>query len=237
MRRLLWAIMRKEVLLALREGKLQILASIVLPTIMQWALLGKSISESTISHNQGVITNQGPTITLMYVPLLLVPFLANSLLLKSFVQEKFSGALMCILATGINVGVLWGIITASIFLYCFFISIIILEVDILMMVFVFKVPVILNVTTVVLTMVVAPIVALTMTAILSFTYWIMRFNAFVATFLPLISAMAIYYYGLSNPTNAVLFKGVIAAFILAGLVLFVCGYTITKLSRSYILRL
>jgi hypothetical protein len=176
----------------------------------------------------------------MYVPLLLIPLLANILLIKSLVHEKITGAIIPTVATGINVGILWAAKTIAIFIYCFLISTVMLELDVLIMVFYFKAAVVCSLTTFMLIMLLAPVIALTITAIQSFIYWALKFNPFFAPFIPLATTMGVCYYGYLhpiNPTAPVLLGGVIVTMLSAAVIFCACGYAVTKINRSQIISL
>jgi hypothetical protein len=238
---ILWAIMKKEILAAIRASKLQVVISVGFPLVAQWAIMqhmAKAAGTGAEQNEQmsGMI-NMGPTILLLYVAPMLIPFLANSLLTKSFTQEKASGALMPIVATGINVGFLWAAKMLAIFVYCYVISLFILELDVLLLTLYFKLTLTFSFTTAVLVLVISPVVATAITAIMSFMFWTVKFGNILGTFLPMIVTMGLVVFANTRPTTMVMLKGITVVMLAAGAIVFFCGYIISKMSKSRILGL
>jgi len=238
MKTILWAIAKKEIRQAVRENKWRTFGVILPPMFMQWLLLANSIRVSRGAIWQG---RQGqemlqmlPTFSLAFLPLILIPFLANTVLLKSMVQERAGGAILPVLSTGVNVGVLFTVRTLAIFGCCYLVSLLLLDLNILIMVYVFKAPVICTPLTATLILAAAPLVALAITAILHFVYCAVSCNALLTTVLPLIAAFGFFAHGYSNPAAPVLFKEITLIALGSCAILAVCGYSITKLSRARI---
>lgn len=241
MTKVLLAVTKKELLSALRYSKITVLLAISFPTFLQYALLGNYVhfSKSLVGQDPRMdhILEMAPTLSLFYVAPFLIPFLANALLVKSLVQERASGALLPVLTTGLNVGVLWAAKTFAIYIYCYFVSLLLLGFDILMMVYYFKLRVVISLSSVIVTMVISPLTALAITSILSFLFWTVRFGNILGTFLPMAMLMGLFYYGVSNPSGTVLLGGVVVITLAVGMILFLCGFTISKISRARILGL
>jgi ABC-type transport system involved in multi-copper enzyme maturation permease subunit len=194
-----WAIAKKEIRQAVRENKWRTCGVLVMPAFMQWLLLVNSIrfSRETIWQDQlgQEMLQMIPTLSLAYLPLLMIPYLANIFLLKSMVQERVGGAILPVLCTGVNVGVLFTVRTLAIFGCCYLISLLFLDLLILIMVFVFTSPVICTPFTATLILVAAPLVALAITAILHFVYCVVSYNALLTSALPLIAVLGLFLYG------------------------------------------
>jgi len=235
------AIMKKEFLPSLRFSKISVLLAISFPTFLQITLLGKyqHLARSLVGQDPGMdhILQMAPTISLFYVAPVLIPFLANALLIKSLVHERASGALLPVLTTGLNVGVLWAAKTLAIYIFCYIVSLLLLVADILMMVYYFKLRVVISLASVVVTMIVSPLTALAITAILSFLYWTVGFGNILGSFLPMGMALGLFYYGVSNPSGIALLDGVAVIILAVGMILFLCGFIISKISRARILGL
>jgi len=225
-------------LAAFRESKLQVATSTLLATIMQFILLIRFMHLTGQGLGQaGGVTGMVPTFALMYVPVMFMPFLANSLLIRTFIQERASGALMSILATGINPGILWAMKTTAIFICCYIISLAVLEIDVLVMIFLFKLPIVFSITNVFLITVISPLAALAIIAVVSFLYWTVRFGYMFSGLFPLIVIVVLYGFAITQPSAIELIRGAMTVTLVSGVIVFVCGYIISKTSRARLLGL
>jgi hypothetical protein len=236
MNTIVWTIAKKEIRQAVRDSKWHTFGVLLAPAIMQWLLLANSIRLSRGAIWQDQLSQEMlqmiPTLSLAYLPLLLIPYLANTILLKSIVQERAGGAIFPVLLTGVNVGVLFTVRTLAIFSYCYLVSLLFLDLYVLIMVFVFMAPVVCTPFTATLILVAAPFVALAITTVLHFVYWAVSYNALLASALPLIAVFGFFAYGYSAPAAPILFKEIALIAFGACAILALCGYCITKLSRA-----
>jgi hypothetical protein len=236
MKTVLWAIAKKEIRQAARENKWRTFGVLLSPVFMHWLLLANAIRLSRGAVWQGQPSEEMlqmfPTLSLAYLPLLLIPYLANTVLLKSMVQERRGGAILPVLCTGVNVGVLFTVRTLAIFGCCYLACLLLLNLNILIMVYVFKAPVICTPLTATLILAAAPLVALAITAILHFVYCAVSYNGLLTSVLPLIAALGFFAQGYSNPAAPVLLKEITLIALGSCAILAVCGYSVTKLSRA-----
>jgi hypothetical protein len=241
MRSVIWAIVRKEMLLAIRASKLQVLMSIVFPVIVQFALMQRLTKGDVPAAAQNQLTdniiNMGASIILLYVAPTLIPFLASALLTRSFSEEKGDGALMATLATGINVGMLWAVKTLTIFVYCYFVSLSVLALDVLLLLFYFKLKIAFSLAMGLLILVISPLAALAITGIMSFLALAVRFGGMVASVLPMVITVGLFAVFRTRPTTTVMLVGIADVMLIAISILAMCAYVINKMSRSRILGL
>jgi len=234
-RTVLSAVAKKEILEFLRYDKTDILSVIAMPVIMQWFLLLSSIKTSLLLP--GEHARSAPTVALMYVPLLLIPFLGNALLRKSFDHEKATGAILPTLATGINPGILWATKTITMFCCCYLVSMVVLQFDILIMTFYFNAPIVFALNIVILILLTAPILALATMALFSFLHWMFKLNGLVSSLAPVGGMAALYYLGGSHLSKNRLMGGTVLIVLATASIFCLCGIAISRMSRRRILSL
>jgi len=229
-------LMKKEVVVAVRSCRYQILLSLTFPALMQWVLMQKLLGvTSKMGASAALIPKEmAVTLLLMYLAPILIPFLANPLLSKSIIEERASGGLMVTLTSGINTGFLWAVKTLGVFIFCYCIYCVFLLVDVIAIVYFLKLGASLSWFTLVSVVFISPLCALSITVLMSCMNWAFRSAAMISSFLPLVLGMWLITL---NYKQLSLLRQVSAATVAACIVLLICGLIVSKVSRARIVGL
>ncbi len=175
-----------------------------------------------------------PIISLSYLPLLMIPYVANTILLKSIVQERAGGAIIPMLCAGVNIGVVFVTRTIAVFSCCYLIFLLFVNLFFLLMVFGYTLPLNCTPGTVVVLMVTTPLTALSITTILHFVNFVFCHNTILTTILPLVTILVAFAHGASPPNEPISTFGVILSPFGSLAILAMCGFCVSKRSRARI---
>ncbi len=235
------AVIKKEALLVLREGKRQIGAAAVMSSLVQLSIVFR------YTHSGGLVTGSSagpatlgmmdPTLSLAFVPPILVPWVLNTLSTTSLARERASGALMAAVATGAGTGLLWLGRTLVVLFFCYLTAMLVVQGDLVIMVYMLRSPVVFSFTNLFTVTVISPLAALAIATLGSFLCWVMRFGHFVASLLAGVVAVGLYVYALSRPGPSALLAAGGSLALGLGVTLLVCWLLVGRVATARILRL
>ena len=112
-----------------------------------------------------------------------------------------------------------------------------LLIDVLVIRFHFGLEVVFTPEMIVTAAVVSPLVSLGVLALMSFLFWTVRHANMLAAFLPVILSLGLWAYVSAHPTTGVLLYLVALALGGAALVIAVCTWIVSRLSRQFVVGL
>jgi ABC-type transport system involved in multi-copper enzyme maturation permease subunit len=238
------AIIRKELREQKRSGWLFILGVVGFASYAQWLAMRSYIGMSKNLAEQEAgglgpaqILALAPSLSLVFVGPMVIPFLGNGFLSRSLLRERLLGTLIPILATGVDPGVVWAAKVLAAFLGCYLVTLACIVIDLFIIAFQFHLPVTLSPATVVTVFFIAPLAGLAVLAIMSFLFWTVRGANYVAATLPVIVSTALFGYVTTHavtelPLRAAAYTGVGAVVVIT-----VCAMGINRLSRQFVVGL
>lgn len=225
------ALVRKEVRETLRSAWLYVATTVVYATFLQWFVVRnyRSLMEAD-PRTLGLAT----ATSLVYVFPLVIPFFANVLLTRSLAEERVRQSLLPMLATGVSPGLVWVTKLLTAFGLGYVVALVCFVLDLLMVRSYFGIEVALTAPLALATLVVYPLATLGILAVMAFLFWTVRQANVVASVLPVLVTMGLWYYAGSHPaTRLGWLLPLVAAGAAAALVV-LCALAIGRMPRRHI---
>lgn len=236
------AILKKEMLEVIRSYKIYILLTIFYSMFLEWFIVRNYVS--IIKKSGGLATTissdllrQGVATSLIYMAPITITFIGNLFMTRNFIRERFSGALMTLLATGITQNFIWKVKLAASFLFGYAVYLICIFAEISMIAFHFKIILSWSFNLIITIFLISPIASLSIMAILSVIYWTIRPAQIVASTLPTVLVLSIWAFVSRRPQMIELLTISMIALIISVLIISICSIIIKMLRRGLIVGL
>lgn len=227
-------IARKELREAMRTTRLYVLLTLVYGTFLQWFIIRNYVA--AIGGNPEIL-RLAVSISLVYVPMMVIPFFANTVLTRSLVEEKIKQSLMPLLATGVSPGLVWLTKLLTAFGLGYLVSLLCTVTDLLMIRYYFHLGVVFSARVLAAALFFSPLATLGLLAIMAFLFWTVKQANVVAAFVPVVATLGIWGYVSDRPTTG-FGSGLIALVVVVPiLVLVICALGISRVRRQHIVGL
>lgn len=240
------AIIKKELLEASRTGWSYVLATLALSTYIQWftvrnyLAMARKVADGT-QQGIGLTADQlmalAPTLSLVFVAPIVVPFVSNGILSRSLIRERLLGTLLPLLATGVDSGLVWTSKVLAAFFFSYAVALAAVGINLAMVSGYFHLTIAWSPALIVTVLLLAPVVSLAIVAVMSFLFWTVKAARFIAATLPVVTSMALFGYVSMNPPGEILLKGVLLATVGALVLLWACALGISRLNRRFVVGL
>lgn len=237
------AIILKELREALRTTRGYVVVTFIYSAFLQWFIIRSYLSMQAAPGGNGAggdahaPLSTAAGFSLIYVAPMVLPFFANAILSRSFIEERVRQALLPILCTGVRTSTVWiGKLLAA-FAFSYVVVLICIVIDLVLMRAYFGIPVPASPAVWVTALVVTPIVSLGILAVMSLMFWTVRHANMVASFFPVVLSLGIWAYVSAHPTTGVLAAVLVVAFAGAAVMIGASAWVISRLSRQFVVGL
>jgi len=233
------ALLKKELLEVIRSYKFYIFLTVLYSMFLEWFIVRNYVL--IVKKNEGMysiaasnLLRQSVGISLIYVAPMMITFIGNLFMIRNFIHDRFSGALIPLLSTGISTKFLWKVKLAASFLSGYAVFLVCIIANLAMMKFYFKIPILWSFYLIVTIFFISPIVSLSILAIFSVIYWTFKAAQIIASSLPNILVMSIWALVSKMPHVISLLKISTAALLISVILIGICSMIIGKLRRGLI---
>lgn len=179
----------------LRSFLINFLALACMCIVQQYLVLSrfKNLFES-LGSNKVKFISQMINLSLVSLSIICITFMSNSTMNRSIQKEKKNKSIIILLALGIRAKDIWRSKTYLSFIVGYIAYTLILILDILMIKFVFKLPLIISLNGIITFMIIGPIISFSLVLILSFLFWYFKNNMLVTLIYTMSLTFGIWIY-------------------------------------------
>lgn len=224
------AIVHKELREAFRTTSSYALATLAYALFVEWFVVRNYAAMMT----QPAVLRMTVTISLTYIPLIVIPFYANAIMVRSLVEEKMKQSLMPLLATGVDPAVVWLTKLLTAFCLSYLLSLISVLLNYGMIRLYYGLDVTVSSGALLYLLVALPVVALALQAVMAFLFWTLRQGNIVASMVPVFATMAVWGYVASHPGAYLSGTVVVVAVAFSAMVIVLCTWGIRHVPRRYL---
>jgi len=213
------------------------LYSIFYAVFIEWFILQNYIKAYAKLANAGTLDipellGQAALSTLMFAGPIMITFFGNIIMTRSFIRERSSGALIPLLGTGIKQRAVWLAKLTTAFCISYIALIIALLINVLMIIFHFKIPIRVSFYALVSTLLITPVASLAVLSILSVLYWSLKSPQFIAATVPTLFSISIWTYLVAKPRTVVDISVLVIVISISAITIFMCAIIINRLNRK-----
>jgi hypothetical protein len=237
------AVARKQALEMWRSGPLISIVALGMAVWFEWTVLNRLLpvlrnAAGGLDSPLGTqLLSAAPTLSMAYLPLIIIPIFGQAMLTRSHTGDLLSGSLTLTMSTGLNPGLLWGTQVITVFLGGYLLTIVAWVVAVTMIITHLRVGLALTAPYLIAILVLSPLCALCILSLLAFCLWTIRFARVLVAMLPMTLAFVILVLAATHPATR--FLAGLSVFALTGslVVTGLCGLSISRLRRGFIVGL
>ncbi len=240
----LTAIARKQAMDIWREGLAASVVALGMAMWFEWIVLRRllpMLRSVAVGVDQPQFMPQflssAPTLSLAYLPLIIIPIFGHAILTRCHVRDVLSGSLALTISTGLNLGLLWGIQIATVFVGGYLLTVAAWILGAVMVAAHPGIGLALTAPNLVAILALSPLSALGVLSILGFCLWTIRFGRVLVSMLPTTLSMVIMVGVATHPVTPFLMGLSVIALMGSLAVTALCGLGISRIRRGFIIGL
>jgi ABC-type transport system involved in multi-copper enzyme maturation permease subunit len=225
------ALAAKEVLEGFRAGWRFALQILALAGFMNWFIIRSYVVSVGSDPLQ---LRVAASVSVVYVAMIVIPFLANGHLIRSLVEERQKQSILSLLATGVTPQVMWLTKLVMAAALSYLVMLVSIGLHLLVTVLYWHVMPVFTTQIVLGALVVSPLLAFAVVALMAFFFWYFRYPHMVASIVPVVVAMASWGYASRSPGSDILRNLTIIACVAPFVITAIGAFLIARLSKQRI---
>lgn len=195
------ALAAKEVVEGFRAGWRFALQILALAGFMNWFIIRSYV----VAVGQDPLQlRMAASVSVVYVAMIVIPFLANGHLVRSLVEERQKQSILSLLATGVSPRVMWLTKLVMACALSYLVMLVSIGVHLLVTMLYWHVMPVFTAQIVLGALVFSPLLAFSIVALMAFLFWYFRYPHLVASIVPVVVAMASWGYASRSPGSDIL---------------------------------
>ena len=225
------AIARKELREGLRTGWKFVLQILGLAVFLNWFVVRSYVA--TVGKDARLL-QLAASMSLIYVSLMVIPYIANALLVRSLVEERHKQTILPLLATGTPPVAIWLTKLVVAFAVSYAAMLVSLGLHALMIVYYWHIPLYFTPQILLGALVVTPLLALAVVALTALVFWAFYHTHLVASVIPVVVAMSTWGFAYNSPGGDILRRIMIVSFVAPPFIIFMGAIYIARMPRRRI---
>ncbi len=223
------AIIAKEFTEGLRASASFAVPVVAMATFMSWFVVRAYVQAV---GSDPLVLRVAVSMSLFYVALLVIPFMTNGYLVRSLIEERQKQSILSLLCTGVAPHIVWLAKLTAAFVLGYAVMLLSLALHLGVTWFYWHVAPVFTVQNVVGALVVSPLLALALSALMAFLFWYFPYPQLVATIVPLLVAMATWNYAWKTPRADILRDVLVISVVAPVVIIGVAAVLISRTSRQ-----
>lgn len=225
------AIARKELCEGLRTGWKFALQILVMVAFLNWFVVRSYVA---MVGKDAKLLQLAASISMVYVALMVIPFIANALLIRSLVEERNRQTILPILATGAPPAMIWLTKLAVVFVLSYAVMLVSLGLHLLVMIYYWHVMPLITTQILFGVLVVTPLLALAIVAFTALVFWAFYHTHLVASVVPVVVAMSTWGFANRSPGADILHRITVVSFVASTIIIIIGALCIARMPRRRI---
>jgi hypothetical protein len=179
-----------------------------------------------------VMLKVAASMSIIYMGLLVIPFMSNGYLVRSLIEERQKQSILALLATGVAPHVMWLAKLVAAFVLSYLVMLVSLGIHLVVTWLYWHVTPVFTAQSVVGALVVSPLLALALSALMGFLFWYFPYPQIVGMIVPLLVAMVSWNYAWKTPGAGILQDVTLVSIIAPVVIIAAAAVLISRTSRQ-----